>query len=52
MNILIIGSGGREHAISWKVSKSNKVKKIFVVPGNPGIVVKILQQELLTFVHQ
>ena len=37
MNILIIGSGGREHAISWKVSKSNKVKKIFVVPGNPGI---------------
>ena len=37
MNILIIGSGGREHAITWKVSQSEKVKNIFVIPGNPGI---------------
>ena len=37
MNILAIGSGGREHAIVWKVAKSRKVKKIFCAPGNPGI---------------
>ena len=37
MNLLIIGSGGREHAIAWKASQSNKVNNIFVSPGNPGI---------------
>jgi len=37
MNILIIGSGGREHAITWKVSQSEKVKNIYAIPGNPGI---------------
>ncbi len=36
MNILILGSGGREHAIAWKLSQSKKVTKIFIGPGNAG----------------
>lgn len=36
MNILIIGSGGREHAIGWKIKQSNKVKNLFFAPGNAG----------------
>jgi len=36
INILIIGSGGREHAIAWKLNQSPKVEKIFIVPGNAG----------------
>jgi phosphoribosylamine--glycine ligase len=36
MKILIIGSGGREHALAWKVAQSQKVSQVFVAPGNPG----------------
>jgi len=36
MNILILGSGGREHAIAWKLSQSKKVSKLFIGPGNAG----------------
>ncbi|GBU10003.1 phosphoribosylglycinamide synthetase phosphoribosylamine-glycine ligase [Gammaproteobacteria bacterium] len=36
MNILIIGNGGREHALAWKCAQSAKVRKIFVAPGNAG----------------
>jgi len=37
MKILIVGGGGREHALAWKLSKAKKVKKIYAAPGNPGI---------------
>lgn len=36
MNILILGSGGREHAITWKLSQSSRQLNLFVAPGNPG----------------
>ncbi len=36
MNILILGSGGREHAFAWKISQSNHCEKLFVAPGNAG----------------
>jgi len=37
MRILVIGSGGREHALVWKISQSARVQKIYCAPGNPGI---------------
>lgn len=36
MKVLIIGSGGREHAMAWKLSQSNKVNSVFIAPGNGG----------------
>lgn len=36
LKVLIIGSGGREHAIAWKIAQSKRVEKIFVAPGNAG----------------
>jgi phosphoribosylamine---glycine ligase len=36
VKVLVIGSGGREHALAWKLAQSNKVKKVFVAPGNAG----------------
>ena len=37
MKVLIIGSGGREHALAWKIAQSPKVGKIYAAPGNPGM---------------
>jgi phosphoribosylamine--glycine ligase len=37
MRILILGSGGREHALAWKISQSKKLTKLIIAPGNPGI---------------
>lgn len=36
MNVLVLGSGGREHAIAWKIKQSEKCEKLFCMPGNPG----------------
>ena len=36
MNILVIGSGGREHALAWKAAQGENVEKVFVAPGNAG----------------
>ena len=36
MNILVVGSGGREHALAWKAAQSPLVKQVFVAPGNAG----------------
>ena len=37
MNVLLIGGGGREHALAWKVSQSSRLGKFFAIPGSPGI---------------
>ena len=36
MNILLLGSGGREHALAWKIAQSPKVEKLYIAPGNAG----------------
>ena len=37
MNVLVIGRGGREHALVWKFAQSEKVEKVYVAPGNEGM---------------
>ena len=36
MNVLILGSGGREHTLAWKIAQSEKLGKLFIAPGNAG----------------
>jgi len=38
MKILVIGSGGREHALAWKLAQSAHTEKLFCAPGNPGTI--------------
>ncbi len=38
MIILLVGSGGREHALAWKIAQSPLVRKLVIAPGNPGMV--------------
>jgi len=40
MKILVVGSGGREHALAWKIAQSPKVQMVFVAPGNGGTPVE------------
>ncbi|KGN76299.1 phosphoribosylamine--glycine ligase [Porphyromonas macacae] len=37
MNILLLGSGGREHALAWQIARSEQTEKLFIAPGNPGM---------------
>ena len=36
MKILVIGSGGREHALAWKIAQNKEVSRVYVAPGNAG----------------
>ena len=36
MKVLVLGSGGREHALSWKIAQSKKLRELYIAPGNPG----------------
>ena len=36
MNVLVTGSGGREHALAWKLAQSERVAQVYVAPGNAG----------------
>ena len=38
MKLLLLGSGGREHALAWKIAQSQKIEKLFIAPGNAGTV--------------
>jgi phosphoribosylamine--glycine ligase len=56
MKVLVIGSGGREHALVWKISKSPLVKKIYCAPGNPGIaelaqLIDISVEDIPSLIH-
>ena len=51
MNVLILGSGGREHAFAWKISQSSLCKKLLIAPGNAGtsLIGKIINLDVNDF---
>ena len=56
MNLAVIGSGGREHAICYKLKKSPKVKKLICIPGNAGTekIAENIKENIMDFdsIHQ
>ena len=51
MNLAVIGSGGREHALCYKLKQSQKVKKLICIPGNGGTqkIAKNIKEDILNF---
>ncbi|EMI47306.1 phosphoribosylamine--glycine ligase [Rhodopirellula sp. SWK7] len=52
MNVLIVGSGGREHALAWKIKQSPRVDKVFVAPGNAGTAVDAINVDIPQTDHE
>jgi phosphoribosylamine--glycine ligase len=60
MNVLVIGNGGREHALAWKIKRSSRVDRVFVAPGNAGTAIDAENvdikpsdfQKLIRFAHE
>ena len=52
MKVLLIGSGGREHALAWKIAQSPRLTKLYAAPGNPGIAEEATIVDLDTEDHQ
>ena len=46
MNILLVGSGGREHALAWKIAASPLVTRLVAAPGNPGMAAQCELREV------
>ena len=52
MNVLVIGGGGREHALAWKLAQSSKIQKVYVAPGNGGTAMDARLENLpITDIH-
>ncbi|MCK4628375.1 MAG: phosphoribosylamine--glycine ligase, partial [Sedimentisphaerales bacterium] len=56
MRVLLVGGGGREHTLAWKLSRSRQLKQLYIAPGNPGTVqlganVKIKDNDIVGLVR-